>query len=41
MGKSVLEYTSNYDIILGNCLDKLKEFDSLQFQTCVTSPPFW
>jgi site-specific DNA-methyltransferase (cytosine-N4-specific) len=41
MGKSVLEYTSNYDIILGNCLDKLKEFDSLQFQTCVTSPPYW
>jgi DNA modification methylase len=41
MGKSVLEYTTNYDIILGNCLDKLKEFDSLQFQTCVTSPPYW
>jgi site-specific DNA-methyltransferase (adenine-specific)/site-specific DNA-methyltransferase (cytosine-N4-specific) len=41
MGKSVLELNVNYEIILGNCFDELKKFDSAQFQACVTSPPYW
>ena len=28
-------------LLIGNCLDKLKEIDSGIVQTCVTSPPYW
>lgn len=41
MKKSVLDIKDNYEIIVGDCLSELKEFDACQFQTCVTSPPYW
>ena len=41
MGRNVSEHESNYDIIVGDCIDKLKDFEPCQFQTCVTSPPYW
>ena len=28
-------------LLIGNCLDKLKELDAGSVQTCVTSPPYW
>ena len=28
-------------LLIGNCLDKLKELDSGVIQSCVTSPPYW
>ena len=41
MGRFVSNIESNYDIIVGNCIDELKEFEPCQFQTCITSPPYW
>ena len=41
MGKSVLDINGNYEIVVGDCLKELKKYESLQFQTCVTSPPYW
>ena len=28
-------------LLIGNCLDKLKELEEGSVQTCVTSPPYW
>ena len=28
-------------LLIGNCLDKLKELEKQTIQTCVTSPPYW
>lgn len=41
MGKSVSSIEKNYEIIIGNCIEELKTFEPCQFQTCVTSPPYW
>jgi site-specific DNA-methyltransferase (cytosine-N4-specific) len=41
MGRLVSDIGNNYDIIVGNCIAELKKFEPCQFQTCVTSPPYW
>ena len=28
-------------LLIGNCLDKLKELEERSVQACVTSPPYW
>ena len=28
-------------LLIGNCLEKLKELEEGSVQTCVTSPPYW
>ena len=32
---------NNYEILLGNCIDKLKELTDDSVQTCITSPPYY
>ncbi|MFM9984902.1 MAG: DNA-methyltransferase, partial [Flavobacteriales bacterium] len=41
MGRFVSDIENNYDIIVGNSIEELKQFEPCQFQTCVTSPPYW
>ncbi len=41
MSRLVCDIESNYEIVVGNCIDELKAFKPCQFQTCVTSPPYW
>lgn len=39
--KSVLDIKESNNIITGDCLQELKQFQSSQFQCCITSPPYW
>jgi len=41
MGKLLSEIEGNHSVILGKCLEEIGKFESQQFQTCVTSPPYW
>lgn len=41
MDRLVSNIESNYEIIVGDCVNELKNFGPCQFQTCVTSPPYW
>jgi site-specific DNA-methyltransferase (adenine-specific)/site-specific DNA-methyltransferase (cytosine-N4-specific) len=41
MNKNLSEIESDYEIIIGDVLEELKKFNSSQFQTCITSPPYW
>ena len=39
--KSVSDLKESNTIIIGDCLQEIKNFQSSQFQCCVTSPPYW
>ncbi len=41
MNRVVSDIENHYEIIVGNCISELKQFEPGQFQTCVTSPPYW
>ncbi len=41
MPQILSNFESNYDIIVGDCIAELNRFEAHQFQTCVTSPPYW
>jgi len=41
MSRLVSSIEGSHEIVLGDCLQNLKEFAPKQFQTCVTSPPYW
>lgn len=32
---------ASYDVVLGDCLDKLKEMEDGRFHSCITSPPYF
>lgn len=41
MGRIFTDVNESCELIVGDCLEELKKFEPLQFQTCITSPPYW
>lgn len=39
--KDLSNIENEYEIVIGDVLEELKKFNSSQFQTCITSPPYW
>ncbi len=39
--KCVSNIKESNNVVIGNCLQELKQFQSSQFQSSITSPPYW